>query len=56
MQEHVEQKYGFKVHISYIAEAKSSLGLTMYDDPDAVKGSKDREMWEEEDSYSTLFF
>ena len=51
-----EQKYGFKVHIAYIAEEKSSLGLTMYDAPDAVKGSKDREMWEEEDSYSTLFF
>ena len=56
MREYVEQKYGFKVHIAYIAEAKSSLGLTMYDAPDAVKGSKDREMWEEEDSYSAYFF
>ena len=56
IQEYVEQKYGFKVHADYIAAVKRSLGLTMYDAPDAVKGSKDREMWEEEDSYSTLFF
>ena len=56
MREYVEQKYGFKVHADYIAAVKRSLGLTMYDAPDAVKGSKDREMWEEEDSYSTLFF
>ena len=31
IQEYVEQKYGFKVHTSYIAEVKRSLGLTMYD-------------------------
>ena len=39
MREYVEQKYGFKVHIAYIAAVKSSLGLTMYDDPDAVERS-----------------
>ncbi|MCB2287802.1 hypothetical protein LGK99_12010 [Clostridium algidicarnis] len=36
IQEYVESKYEFKVHTSYIAEVKSSLGLPMYDTPNAV--------------------
>lgn len=36
IQEYVEQKYGFKVHTAYIAEVKRSLGLTMYDAPNAT--------------------
>lgn len=31
IQEYVEKKYGFKIHTAYIAEMKSSLGLTMHD-------------------------
>lgn len=40
IQEYVEKKYGFKVHTAYIAEVKRSLGLTMYDAPNAVEGLK----------------
>ena len=40
IQEYVEKKYGFKVHTAYIAEVKRSLGLTMYDAPNAVKELK----------------
>jgi len=32
----VERKYGFKVHTAYIAEVKRSLGLPMFDAPNAV--------------------
>ena len=38
--EYVEKKYGFKVHTAYIAEVKRSLGLTMYDAPNAVEKLK----------------
>ena len=31
---------GFKVHTAYIAEVKRSLGLTMYDAPNAVEELK----------------
>ena len=31
IQEYVEEKYGFKVYIAYIAEVKRALGLSMYD-------------------------
>lgn len=34
------KKYGFKVHTAYIAEVKRSLGLIMYDVPNAVKELK----------------
>ncbi len=37
IQEYVEKKFGFKVHTAYIAEVKRSLGLTMYDAPNAVE-------------------
>jgi hypothetical protein len=37
IQEYVEKKYGFKVHTAYITEVKRSLGLTMYDAPNAVE-------------------
>ena len=37
IQEYVEKKYGVKVHTAYIAEVKRSLGLTMYNAPNAVK-------------------
>ncbi|MDO5346701.1 MAG: hypothetical protein Q4E91_13295 [Lachnospiraceae bacterium] len=37
IQEYAEKKYGFRVHTAYIAEVKRSLGLTMYDAPNAVK-------------------
>ena len=40
IQEYVEKKYGFKVHTVYIAEVKRSLGLTMYDAPNAVEELK----------------
>ncbi len=40
IQEYVEKKYGFKLHTAYIAEAKRSLGLTMYDAPNAVEELK----------------
>lgn len=36
IQEYVEKKYGFKVYTAYIAKVKRSLGLTMYDAPNAV--------------------
>ncbi len=40
IQEYVEKKYGYKVHTAYIAEVKRSLGLTMYDAPNAVEELK----------------
>ena len=40
IQEYVENKYGFKVHTAYIAAVKRSLGLAMYDAPNAVEESK----------------
>ncbi len=40
IQEYIEKKYGFKVHTAYIAEVKSSLGLPMYDAPNAVEELK----------------
>ena len=40
IQEYVEQKYGFSVHTAYIAEVKRTLGLTMYDAPNAVEELK----------------
>ena len=40
IQEYVEQKYGFKVHTAYIAEIKRSLGLKMYDAPNATEELK----------------
>ena len=40
IQEYVEKKYGVKVHTAYIAEVKRSLGLTMYDAPNATEELK----------------
>ena len=40
IQEYVEKKYGFKVHTAYIAEIKRSLGLTLYDGPNATEELK----------------
>ena len=40
IQEYVEKKYGFKVHTAYIAEVKRSLGVTMYDAPNATEELK----------------
>ncbi len=40
IQEYVEKKYGFMVYTAYIAEVKRSLGLTMFDAPNAVKELK----------------
>ena len=40
MKEYIEAKYGFKVHTAYIAEVKRSLGLPMYDAPNAVEELK----------------
>ena len=37
---YIEAKYGFKVHTAYIAQIKRSLGLPMYDDPNAVEELK----------------
>lgn len=36
LQEYILEKYSFKVHTAYIAEVKRSLGLPMYDAPNAV--------------------
>ena len=38
--EYIEAKYGFKVHVAYIAEVKRDLGLPMYDAPNAVEELK----------------
>ena len=38
--DYVLEKYGFKVHTAYIAEVKRSLGLPMYDAPNAVEKLK----------------
>lgn len=40
IQDYVERKYGFIVHTAYIAEVKRSLGLTIYDAPNAVEELK----------------
>ncbi|MGN9163001.1 RNA methyltransferase [Clostridium sulfidigenes] len=40
IKEYIEDKYGFKVHTTYIAEVKIDLGLPMYDAPNAVKELK----------------
>ena len=40
IKEYIEAKYGFKVHAAYIAEVKRSLGLPMYDAPNAVEELK----------------
>lgn len=40
IQEYIEKKYGFKVHSAYIAEVRRSLGLPMYDAPNAVEELK----------------
>jgi len=37
IKEYIEAKYGFKVHTAYIADVKRSLGLPMYDAPNAVE-------------------
>ena len=37
IQEYVEKKYGFKVHTAYIVKVKRTLGLTMYDAPNAIE-------------------
>lgn len=40
IQQYIEENYGFKVHTAYIAEVKRSLGLPMYDAPNAVEELK----------------
>ena len=40
IKEYILEKYGFKVHTAYIAEVKRSLGLPMYDAPNAVEKLK----------------
>lgn len=40
IQDYIEDKYNFKVHTAYIAEVKRSLGLPMYDAPNAVEELK----------------
>ena len=40
IKEYIEAKYGFKVHVAYIAEGKRDLGLPMYDAPNAVEELK----------------
>ena len=37
IQKYVEKKYRFKIHTAYIAEVIKSLGLTMYDAPNALE-------------------
>ena len=40
IREYIEAKYSFKVHTAYIAEVKRSLGLPIYDNPNAVEELK----------------
>ena len=40
IKEYIEANYDFKVHTAYIAEVKRSLGLPMYDAPNAVEELK----------------
>lgn len=40
IKEYIVEKYGFQVHTAYIAEVKRSLGLPMYDAPNAVEELK----------------
>lgn len=40
IKEYILDKYGFKVHTAYTAEVKRSLGLPMYDAPNAVEELK----------------
>jgi len=40
IKEYIVEKYDLKVHTAYIAEVKSSLGLPMYDAPNAVETLK----------------
>lgn len=40
IQEYVEKKYGFKVHTTYVAEVKRSLGLTMHDVSNGIEELK----------------
>ena len=40
IKEYIVEKCGFKVHTAYIAEVKRSLGLPMYDAPNAVETLK----------------
>lgn len=40
IKEYIVEKYDFKVHTAYIAEVKRSLGLPMYDAPNAVETLK----------------
>ena len=40
IQDYIEEKYGFKVHMAYIAEVKRELGLPIYDAPNAVEELK----------------
>ena len=40
IKEYIEEKYGFKVHTTYIAEVKRNLGLSVYDAPNAVEELK----------------
>ena len=40
IKEYIDEKYSFKVHTAYIAEVKRSLGLPMYNAPNAVETLK----------------
>mgnify|MGYP007086180453 CR=1 FL=1 len=40
IKEYIEAEYGFKVHTAYISEVRRSLGLPMYDAPNAVEELK----------------
>lgn len=42
IKEHIEAKYGFKVHTAYLVEVKIELGLPMYDAPNVVEELKQR--------------
>ena len=40
IQDYIVEKHSFNVHTAYIAEVKRSLGLPMYDAPNAVETLK----------------
>lgn len=43
IKEYIDENYSFKVHTANIAVVKRSLGLPMYDTPNAVKTLKIQE-------------
>ncbi len=52
IKDYIVEKYDFKAHTAYIAEVKRSLGLPMYDAPNANFGVEDT-MWYGREEYES---